>query len=311
MNDPVLVAVVICPQEISFERWSTEAQDVVTDVVSCPDCAAFRDLTLVADGDRGHIRCPLGHESTHPYINASRVRQIWHSYRIGQPVALSDARKDRPLMTIPALDEDLALQPHPSEAALLRQQPRWGWEVDAWASQNLPPLVHAMRLARHLANWAMLDRGDLWQAWYPDAGGSALEAHMTTVVLALALYESAYQIGETRVDLMTLGELRGVLGTDTIVQPTLRPVGQRHEGGRLRLTDVARIEAASTQDWTRWRLTAQSVVTAVIEDAARPDRDAADTTFALQAPQYWPDDMTWYQGDFDADTAELVSGPEE
>ncbi|MDQ0595755.1 hypothetical protein QF037_000100 [Streptomyces canus] len=82
---------------------------------------------------------------------------------------------------------------------------------------------------------------------------------MILVALGLALYEGAFQAGPgTRMAALPLTAPMERLrpGPDAVEcrrqLRVVRPLGDHMLGGRLRLTDLARLEACTEQEWDRW-----------------------------------------------------------
>ncbi|MFC1418720.1 hypothetical protein [Streptacidiphilus cavernicola] len=280
--------------QIHLKRWVQELQDDLADVLACHQCGADQDLTLVVEDEEVRIRCPHGHEWSDREVVPWAVRQVLHQSYTNSPVWLASPGQIMG-MALPLIDEDQTLQPFAVDD-VDEDDPRWGWECDTALPEG-PALVQSMRLARDLANGAMLAEGTLFDLWHPAVGGDPVLSHMTTVVLALAIYAAAEQERRIILKEVSLEAVRLQLAaTPADLLRALRPTGTADWGGRLRRVDAQRLDRATDQEWALWHGAALATVRcqAEFETNAHWSRSPS---LSLVCRQYWEDDMTWYQGE--------------
>ncbi|CAM5307052.1 hypothetical protein [Streptomyces abikoensis] len=256
---------------------------------------------FAAGGREAFVQCPCGHEWTDPEVTAAAVRQMKHLVDTGQPLFLP-ALRDAVLL-LPALVEDQELAPLPDDAPAGQPDSEWArWEMGLWVADSAAPFFgYCLRAARTLTIQALPADGSIYARLYPRAGGSALDAHMAVVLLALALYETARREGaslsQTRLcDARSLLEPEHADRLRNIYPGVALQPGVSH----LRVTDARRIQSASPEDWSRWRHAASDVLAYNIDDVAA-DRvrhwiSAEDITFTDIFTEWLNDDLTWYTG---------------
>ncbi len=287
---------------IPIERYEPEVQEVFAEVLSCPQCAAHTGLRLISEQDTALIRCPLGHEWTDPHITAPGIRVLWHHSAAGMAPVLRPPDALTPI-ALPKLDEDRALLPRPSDDECEAQPALWDWELDVHLHGDTPALVESLRIARSLANFAYYSDGGLFDSWCPELGGHALDAHMSIVALALAIYDCARRADQFKIGWLPLSEpLAALLPTSAEALRTVRPLGFDEHEGRLRITDTRRLDQADDRQWSAWCAMARRIIHSHLNvvDRRQPvvahGRELPSPTPMLieRARQYWPDDTTWY-----------------
>jgi hypothetical protein len=254
---------------LTFEEW--------TRTVACPQCGTTSGLTLQADYDEAVVICPHDQRAfTDPAISALKVRLL-STQPIGQE-SLDLPRSGRPWFDVtPVLQENRTLPDFRYLDEEDDEDPRVVWEGSFGfaAEENGPPFMIAMSWARSLMSWALPHHGRLFHHVFgagtprPDR-----EAHMILVALGLAVYESAFQAGPgKRMAALPLTAPMQWLrpGPDTADRRqqlrAVRPLGDHMLGGRLRLTDLARLEACTEEDWDRWCEEAFAVLTVHLKSA--------------------------------------------
>ncbi|MFJ5733951.1 hypothetical protein [Streptomyces microflavus] len=231
-----------------------------TATVACPECRATTGLTLVARDHFGYVLCPSGRAFGAKQISAGMVRKLFllHHGPDG-PLSLDPLRVGQLGVIAPMLlDEGRGLAENVEDIDdMATDQIAWSF-VHAMSAQA--PFDEAMAWSRHLLIRALVHEGWLFETVFSPRNAPALDAHMISVALGLALHEVAWRnrIQDfTRVllpdvlDLLGRGEELASVGERERLQ-ALRPAGARHQGGRLRLTDVARLETCTPEEWNRW-----------------------------------------------------------
>ncbi|MFJ9907510.1 hypothetical protein ACIRVK_32270 [Streptomyces sp. NPDC101152] len=269
--------------EIVVAKYGELIDDVLEEPLYCPRCGRTTGLTLVARGREAYLECAEGHRWTDPEVAACGVRQLLHLGEQGAQAQFPGAtvRVDM----LPRITEDRTLHPPPPHAP--ERQLRW--EGLVLTTTGIPALTDCLHWARRLCVWAVPTDGDVYEWLYPPAGGNALDAHMTVVLVALALYAACAEEELPRCDQVSLeGALDQLPGDDL---RRLRPTGVAGLGGRLRVSDVHRLATASQETFERWRRAAHRVIEVNQGDqhgVQLADRNRQLLTLA--------DDLTWYAG---------------
>lgn len=281
--------------------------------VRCPTCATAEKLTLVARHRDAHVECPNGHQWHEPHFTATVVRTLMHRVNAGQDTPQIPV--GQPAMMLPVLDEPTDLAAGPSSdsedddsplSALISERASAEFAADL-ANHDCAARA-CFRTARQMSCLALPADGDLYSRLYPSAGGSAVDAHMSVVVLALALYEAVIATSRGAgaalfaVPFETVAEQ---LSPGSAVE--LRACRPRLMHSRfyfLRSHDLGRLEAASKSDFERWRRAADDVLAFTASVAAQSsmwqrwkeqDRDCPfDLRFADSVVPTFPDDYVWY-----------------
>ncbi|MGW2287009.1 hypothetical protein [Streptomyces phaeochromogenes] len=261
---------------LTFADW--------TRTVTCPQCGTTSGLTLQANYNEAVVICPQDQRAFRDAdISALKVRLLFTEPFDQETLNL--LRGDRPWFDVtPVLDENRTLPDFRYLDEEDDDDPRVMWEelFGFAAEENGPPLMIAMSWARQLMSWVLPHYGRLFHHLFGAGTPSpAREAHMILVALGLALYESAFEAGPgTRMAALPLTAPMERLrpGPDAAEcrqqLRAVRPLGDHMLGGRLRLTDLARLEACTEQEWDRWCEAAFRVL-AVHLKAARSGRPAA------------------------------------
>ncbi|ONK13187.1 hypothetical protein [Streptomyces sp. MP131-18] len=227
--------------------------------VACPECGTSTGLTLEALDDVTVAICPPADACGRAWLaddvfSASQIRQMHHLKLHGETMTTPDRHRVAVIL-VPDMDGDSrALQDDPTPDPEIDDPYTW-WAINSSAvvRQHTPPLVVAMGWARGLLAWSLPHDGEIYEHLYPPAGGSALDAHMTQVVLALALHEAAWQEEQHDFGKLSLEAAMAELEGDRAARLRgVRPLGLGNDGGRLRLSDITRLEAASNQHWQLW-----------------------------------------------------------
>ncbi|GAA3086280.1 hypothetical protein GCM10020000_86150 [Streptomyces olivoverticillatus] len=190
-----------------------------------------------------------------------------HLAHTGQPLYLSQGDLVR-IMMVPRLVEDASLASLPWERDLALGR----WEIAfELANHDMLPFTVCLMEARSLTSVAMADDGHLFERLHPAARGSAVDAHMAVVLLALAMYTAARSAGVLAVGDLPVQTVADLLGPDRApelktVRPRFRP---QAPVSHLRAADVARLTGADRPQWQTWRKAAADVVAFVAEDVLR------------------------------------------
>ena len=267
--------------EIVVARYGDLIDDVLQEPLYCPRCGRTTGLTLVARGREAYLECAEGHEWTDPEVAACGVRQLLHLGASGAEGRFPGAavRVDM----LPRITEDQTLHP-PSPSAPERQL---RWEGLVLTTIGIPPLTDCLHWARRLCVWAVPTDGDVYEWLYPPAGGNALDAHMTVVLVALALYMASAEGELPRCEQVSLDRAVHLLTGEELRR--VRPTGAAGLGGRLRVTDVHRLATASSETFERWRRAAHRVLQVNLDD--QDSVRLADRNGHLPTTV---DDLTWY-----------------
>ncbi|MGW1374731.1 hypothetical protein ACWD6P_10735 [Streptomyces sp. NPDC002446] len=299
-------AVRLMMTEVLVRRFTPGLRAELEQPLSCPTCGQWEMLTLVAQGRDAHIECSSGHAWTDSYIVASTVRQMDHMAAMGAPVWCPGVKVYESL--VPRLDEDQTLYHEPAIPEALDKgefRKRDWWMASAAAVAGWPAFTECLRFARKLTIHALPACGSLYERLYPRAGGSAVDAHMSIVVLALAMLEAAYQADTTNIGRVPLSDVEATLRPECAgVLRGIRPPSHRRDyASHLRVTDVERLEEADGAEWDRWCQAATDILSYHIEDrrdwhrhvAGRHTEDDEITVSDCCAQMdLLDDDLTWY-----------------
>lgn len=296
----------------TFKSWDWQ--------VTCPKCGVSEGIIIEAWHRETIAICPSeecgGRAWKANYIlSASQIRQMYHLQAQGQetvphthPVTVN---------LVPELDgDDLTLEDAPDAGdSDLDDDPEAWWSIHASAmvGQQAAPLVTCMGWARGLLSASLPADGELWEHLHPPVGGSARDAHMVQVVLGLAIYQAAFTQKIHEINLVELEDVAAELEGDRALQlRSVRPVGIGRDGGRLRRSDVHRLEQATGEQWELWRHLAGEVIahhawegrvtnidikgsSAPLTERIRPRPGRLGRcSHRFVNPQL---DFTWYQGD--------------
>ncbi|MFI1799893.1 hypothetical protein ACH427_21410 [Streptomyces sp. NPDC020379] len=288
--------------EVVIPKVQEEIGAVLDEPVICPSCTATRELTFQARGRDAFISCSCGHEWTDGYVTAIAVRQMTHLAYTGQPVFFPAGRMR--VVVFPDFEDDLTLAPEPKKD---RDDPadhdRFRWEVGCFTTHHAKMMfTMCLRTARHLTSFAMASDGNLFARLHPAADGVALDAHMSTVLVALGLYDAAQRADVAKLHDVRLSDVSALLAPERVLAladlrpPLLLPSGHPCH---LRLSDVTRMQTASAPEWDRWRQAAVDILERNIEDAvARKYRPVpAREVRADPLADWFDDDLTWYTGE--------------
>ncbi|EMF02398.1 hypothetical protein J7W19_29395 [Streptomyces mobaraensis NBRC 13819 = DSM 40847] len=283
--------------EITITRYVGEIGDDLREPLHCPECGTAERLTLGTQGDEGLVVCPIcGHEWTDSRVTARDVRQMLHLAAMGQPSAFPNGQMQT--VVFPPLDEDRTLAPQPE---WVDDDPRVRWELGCLISTGTM-FTHCLRAARHLSSFAIASDTGVYTRLYPQAGGSAVDAHMATVLVALSLYEIAFQARATKMFEIRLAQAVSALGPERARRvKDLRPIFDFDPDApcHLRVTDANRMDTAEAHDWERWRRTAVEILEFSIQDIVNHShlsKSADEVRASDRERQWYPDDLTWYTG---------------
>ncbi|GGU47569.1 hypothetical protein [Streptomyces violascens] len=126
---------------------------------------------------------------------------------------------------------------------------------------------------------------------------------MATLLVALALYEAAFQVRATKMVEIRLTEAVATLSPERACDlKNLRPTHDFDpaEPCHLRVTDVNRMNTADAHQWERWRQTAVEILDLTIRDivhSAPTSTPAAEVRASDRERNWYPDDLTWYTGE--------------
>ncbi|KPI02938.1 hypothetical protein OK074_5088 [Actinobacteria bacterium OK074] len=319
-----------------------EYQDALTHelrerTLPCPRCLRTSGLTLrvTNDYDQAMVICPQDGCAFMDYaIRAADVRQAWALIASSGGMSASSGGVSEGTLKIPntgsrvhtslvpVLDEDKAAQPFVSDDELEEISPeearRRSWAFDLTVSgrggAGHAPFTSALYWARKFMTAALPQSGPLFQQVYSkDPGQPPVEAHMIIVVVALAIHEAAYQAAPRQnLDWLPLTAPAEILSSgakDAAQQRrglrTVRPVADPMYAGSLRLTDVARLDTCTEQQWDRWCDGAFLVLATILRQAR------ISAAYRATIEQVYPspglrlldsrhvvanraDDLTWY-----------------
>ncbi|QNE74482.1 hypothetical protein [Streptomyces finlayi] len=249
------------PGEIRVHDRDVTGREEFTTTLACPECHATTGLTLVARDDLAFLVCPNGRAFRAALLDAGMVRKLFllHHGPNG-PLDLDPLGVGRLGVFAPLpLDEDRSIAENFEDTAdEATEQVAWsiGHTVRA-----LAPFDEAMAWSRHLLIRALMHEGWLFETVFSPRNEPALDAHMISVALGLALHEIAWRNRVQAFDRVCLPDVLDLLGrgenpTQSVNErgllQSLRPAGARTRGGRLRLTDVARLENCTAEEWNRW-----------------------------------------------------------
>ncbi|WP_340375728.1 hypothetical protein U5640_11655 [Streptomyces sp. SS7] len=249
------------PGEILVEDQDPAVFKQFTATLACPECQATTGLTLAARDQLGFLICPSGRAFGTRQIDAGLVRKLFvmHHSPSG-PLDLDPLRVGQlgPLAPLP-LDEDRSIVEHSADTdGEAREQVTWSI---GHTMSSLAPLDMAMAWSRNLLIRALMHEGLLFDAVFSPRNQSALDTHMISVALGLALHEAAWRNRVRPIDNVPLPDVLDLLGrgenpTQSVNERellrSLRPAGAKVRGGRLRLTDIARLENCTPEEWDRW-----------------------------------------------------------
>ncbi|MEU8482300.1 hypothetical protein [Streptomyces sp. NPDC048641] len=211
--------------------------------------------------DWAFLICPNGRAFRAAQIDAGMVRKLFllhhgpngpldlDSLHVGQLGAFA------PL----PLDEDRSIAEN-AEDTDDEATEQVAWSIGHTVSA-LAPFDEAMAWSRHLLIRALMHEGRLFETVFSPRNESALDTHMISVALGLALHEVAWRTRAQTIDRVSLPDVLDLLGrgenptegvNERELLQSLRPAGARARGGRLRLTDVARLENCTAEEWNRW-----------------------------------------------------------
>ncbi|WP_367138421.1 MULTISPECIES: hypothetical protein [Streptomyces] len=283
--------------ELTITRYVREIGDDLSEPLHCPSCGTTERLVLGTQGDEALIICSsCDHEWADDCVTARDVRQMLHQAATGRDVFFPDGQMWT--VVFPALDEDQTLAPQPDWDD---DDPRVRWEIGCLISPDTT-FTHCLRAARHLASFAIASNTDIYTRLYPQAGGSTVDAHMATLLVALALYEAAFQVRATKMFEIRLTRAVTALSPEHArALKDLRPIYDfdPDEPSHLRVTDVNRMEAADVPEWERWRRTAVEILDLSIRDIvshSHSSKPANDVRASDRERNWYPDDLTWYTG---------------
>lgn len=283
-------------------------------MVCCPTCAASEPLTLVARYRNAHVECPNGHQWHEPHFTATVVRALMH--RVNTGADTSQVVSGPAVMMLPVLDEPTDLAAEPPSGSEDDDSPLAALASERASEQFAADLANhdcaarsCFRMARQMLCLGLPADGNLYSRLYPRAGGNAVDAHMSVVVLALALYEAVLATSRgtgtgaalATVPFETVAEQ---LSPGSAVQ--LRACRPRLMHSRfyfLRSRDLGRLESASDEAFERWRRAADDVLAFTASVAAQSsmwhrwqeqDDCPFDLRFADSVVPSFPDDYEWY-----------------
>ncbi|MEJ8650666.1 hypothetical protein WKI65_21835 [Streptomyces sp. MS1.AVA.3] len=259
----------VCPDDLLVERWLPGFKRLSLPL-DCERCGATSPYTFRIAGAEVNVLCPRGHRYTADVIQPPAARQIQHlvhTRRPGRPLPFPSG--PGAVCTMPVLRERRALLPAPTKTGRQRDlldEAGWRWsrrierDFGDW-----PASLQAYALARHVMALALPHSADLWQRLHPAAGGNTIDAHMTAVVIGLAIDETGRHTNASSLRRMAIQDVLDLaLAPD--VAPALRdarPLTPYHPGRfmyAVRRLDVARFEAADPDRYDSWcRLAAQAL----------------------------------------------------
>ncbi|MFD7016628.1 hypothetical protein [Streptomyces sp. NPDC059928] len=249
------------PGEILVDDWDVTVWKQFTATLACPECHATTGLTLTAFDDLACLVCPSGRAFRVTQIDAGVVRKLFllHHGPNG-PLDLDPLRVGQLGVFAPLpLDEDRSIADNFEDpAAEITEQV--AWSIGHTVSE-LAPFDEAMAWSRHLLLRALMHEGWLFETVFSPCNEPALDAHMISVALGLALHEVAWRNRVQIFNRVPLPDVLDLLGrgenptqgvNERALLQSLRPAGARARGGRLRLTDVTRLGNCTAEEWNRW-----------------------------------------------------------
>lgn len=249
------------PGEIHVDDWDPTTFEPFTAALACPECHATTGLTLTARDEVAYLVCPAGRAFRAVQLDAGMVRNVFalHHGPAGplnlEPLHIGQLGALVPLL----LDEDRSIAEN-SEDTGDEATGQVSWSI-AQAVSGLAPFDEAMAWSRYLLIRALTHEGRLFETVFSPRNESALDAHMISVALGLALHEVAWRNKADHLKWVSLVDLLDLFGrgenpterpNERELLRSLRPAGARDRGGRLRLTDVARLENCTAEEWNRW-----------------------------------------------------------
>jgi hypothetical protein len=297
---------------LTYEEWSR--------LVACPQCGASTGITLEARYSATVAICPREECGrawpARDVFTASQIRQMNHLRLQGQDVVVPHPNNVTVNLVPDLTDDDLTLEEYPLAAGIGRPPDpvtQWSMAASAMVDQHAPPFVVALGWARGLLTWSLPADGELYEHLYPPAGGSAEDAHMVQVVLGLVIHETAFAQGIHEIKYVELEALATCLDGDRVEQLRgARPIGLR-DGGRLRRSDIYRLEHATDDQWRLWCHLAGEVIAGHCESEVPMHGGKASTLPLTTRIRPWAGelstrrprlfqgpalDLGWYQGDF-------------
>ncbi|MFJ8982744.1 hypothetical protein [Streptomyces sp. NPDC102282] len=249
------------PGEIRVNDMDVAGWKEFTATLACPECHATTGLTLAARDDLAFLVCLNGRAFRAAQIDAGMVRKLFllHHGPNG-PLSLDPLQVGQLGAFAPLpLDEDRSIVEN-FEDTDAEAPEQVAWSI-AHTVSALAPFDEAMAWSRHLLIRALMHEGTLFETVFSPRNEPALDAHMISVALGLALHEVAWRNGGHTFDRVSLPDVLDLLGrgenpaervNERQLLQSLRPAGARTRGGRLRLTDVARLENCTAEEWNRW-----------------------------------------------------------
>ncbi|MEV3857616.1 hypothetical protein AB0J38_25215 [Streptomyces sp. NPDC050095] len=259
--------------EIPIQRWTDEGALQAPEPLACPEpgCGQSTGLMLIARGREAVIRCPNDHEWCDRYVRPATIRHLNHLRITGQQVGWPSGHLWMPL--VGPLDDNLTPAfttpdggPEPEEG--IRDREDW-WDVNAAIASGVARgsmFGECWREAWAIVNTVLPTDGRLYQRLYVPAGGNAVDAHMTILLLGLAIYEAARSNRVYKLRDLSLPAPNVYLTGDHL--RTARPVADRAYTGVLpiRASDDHRLREASAEDWERWCNAARDALSLYIDE---------------------------------------------
>ncbi|MEK8146323.1 hypothetical protein NKH18_48900 [Streptomyces sp. M10(2022)] len=181
------------PGEIRVNDLDVTGWKEFTATLACPECHATTGLTLTARGDLAFLVCPNGRASRAAQIDAGMVRKLFllHHGPNG-PLGLDPLRVGQLGAFAPLpLDEDRSIVEN-FEDTDDEAPEQVAWSI-AHTVSALAPFDEAMAWSRHLLIRALVHEGSLFETVFSPRNEPALDAHMISVALGLALHEVAWR----------------------------------------------------------------------------------------------------------------------
>ncbi|MFI7337086.1 hypothetical protein ACIBUY_04000 [Streptomyces sp. NPDC050085] len=285
--------------EIPIQRWTDEGALQAPEPLACPEpgCGQSTGLMLIARGREAVIRCPNDHEWSDRYVRPATIRHLNHLRITSQQVGWPSGHLWMPLLF--PLDDNLApafttpdVGPELGEG--VRDRDDW-WDVNAAIASGVARgsmFGECWREAWAIVNTVVPTDGRLYQRLYVPAGGNAVDAHMTILLLGLAIYEAARANRVYKLRALPLPAPNAHLTGDHL--RTARPVADRAYTGVLpiRATDDRRLREASAEDWDRWCNAARDALSLYIDEQRSSrlrDWQPWELTLGSPASYYGPD----------------------
>lgn len=249
------------PGEILVEDQDPAVLKTFTATLACPECLATTGLTLAARDQLAYLVCPNGRAFGAAQIDAGLVRKLFVMHHSPNgPLDLDPLRVGQlgPITPL-SLDEDRSIVEHSANTGDEAGE-QVAWSIGHTMS-SLAPFDMAMAWSRNLLVRALMHEGLLFDAVFSPRNESALDAHMISVALGLALHEAAWRSRVHPIENVPLPDVLDLLGrgenpsqsvNERELLRSLRPAGAKIRGGRLRLTDVSRLENCTAEEWDRW-----------------------------------------------------------